>query len=617
MTTPEVTGLTAPLSALLGKGTRAGTAGPAAPSAAATAPAVPADTAPATAAATTPATAPNMGAAPGAGATVVPAAAMAGLPGMPPVPSAGSGTGGATSSAVPSTASAVPGAEQYLGFGAVPGMSAIPGTSAVPATPTVPDPNSVPATGAVPRMDAIPAMGAVPGVAAIPTTGAAPAASAVPAPDTATTVPTTPAVPATDPTVGSVPQQFPGAQRGAFSPEMARRDVPILHRLVNGRPLVWLDNGATTQKPRQVIEAVAAFYGSANSNIHRGAHSMARDATALYEAGRAAVADFLGAPSPEEIVFVRGTTEAINLVAQTWGRANVGPGDDILVPVLEHHSDIVPWQQLAAETHARVVPVPLLPDGQIDQFAYADLLSSRTRLVAVSHASNVLGTVPPVAEMTALAHRYGAKVLVDGAQAVAHFPVDVQALDADFYAFSGHKLFAPTGIGALYAKPELLASMAPWQGGGNMIESVSFDRTTFAPAPHLFEAGTGHISGVVGLLAALDWLSSFDHEAIAAYETQLLAYAQQVLAAVPGLRVLGEAPDRIGVLAFTLAGHDPTAVAQALDLEGIAVRSGHHCAQPALAHYGLDSAVRASLALYNTPEEVDQLAASLLRIQQS
>ncbi|MEU7225945.1 SufS family cysteine desulfurase [Streptomyces chrestomyceticus] len=617
MTTPEVTGLTAPLSALLGKGTKTGTAGAAAPAAAATAPAVPADTAPGTSAATSPATTPNMGAAPGTGATVVPAAAMAGLPGMPPVPSAGSGTGGATSSAVPGTASAVPGAEHYLGFGAVPGMNAIPGTSAIPATPTVPDPNSVPAMGTVPGMDAMPDMGTVPGVAAIPTTDAAPAASAVPAPDTATTVPTTPAVPTTDPTIGSVPQQFPGAQRGAFSPEMARRDVPILHRLVNGRPLVWLDNGATTQKPRQVIEAVAAFYGSANSNIHRGAHSMARDATALYEAGRAAVADFLGAPSPEEIVFVRGTTEAINLVAQTWGRANVGPGDDILVPVLEHHSDIVPWQQLAAETHARVVPVPLLPDGQIDQFAYADLLSSRTRLVAVSHASNVLGTVPPVAEMTALAHRYGAKVLVDGAQAVAHFPVDVQALDADFYAFSGHKLFAPTGIGALYAKPELLASMAPWQGGGNMIESVSFDRTTFAPAPHLFEAGTGHISGVVGLLAALDWLSSFDHEAVAAYETQLLAYAQQALAAVPGLRVLGEAPDRIGVLAFTLAGHDSTAVAQALDLEGVAVRSGHHCAQPALAHYGLDSAVRASLALYNTPEEVDQLAASLLRIQQS
>ncbi|OKI04679.1 cysteine desulfurase [Streptomyces sp. CB02923] len=589
MTTPEVTGLTAPLSALLGTGAKTGPADTAAAPAAGTDTAVRTGTA--ADAGTIPATAPGMGAAPGAGATVVPAAATAGLPGMQPVPSADSATGGAVPSTVPGTASAAPGAGRYPDFGTVPGISAVPGMSAVPATDTAPAASTVPATGAVPTASAVPTTDAVPATSGAPTTDADPVPSAV--------------------------RQFPGAQRGAFSPEMARRDFPILHRLVNGRPLVWLDNGATTQKPRQVIEAVAAFYGSANSNIHRGAHTMARDATALYEAGRAAVADFLGAPSPEEIVFVRGTTEAINLVAQTWGRANVGPGDDILVPVLEHHSDIVPWQQLAAETHARVVPVPLLPDGQIDQFAYADLLSSRTRLVAVSHASNVLGTVPPVAEMTALAHRYGAKVLVDGAQAVAHFPVDVQALDADFYAFSGHKLFAPTGIGALYAKPELLASMAPWQGGGNMIESVSFDRTTFAPAPHLFEAGTGHISGVVGLLAALDWLSSFDHDAIATYETDLLAYAQQVLAAVPGLRVLGEAPDRIGVLAFTLAGHDPTAVAQSLDLEGIAVRSGHHCAQPALAHYGLDSAVRASLALYNTPEEVDQLAASLLRLQQS
>ncbi|MEU2787544.1 SufS family cysteine desulfurase [Streptomyces sp. NPDC007100] len=589
MTTPDVTGLAAPLSALLGAGTKgtgtgvAGTSGTAADQVAA-----------APAAGTATGTAPATGAAPGAGATVVPAAAMAGLPGMAPVPSAGSAEGGAAPSTVPGQASALTGAMPTT----VPGQA----SALTDAVPTAVPGQVTALTGAVPTT--------VPGTSAVPAPGAVPTE----APAAATT-----AAPATTPTATTPPAalQFPGTQRGAFSPEMARRDFPILHRLVNGHPLVWLDNGATTQKPRQVIEAVAAFYGSANSNIHRGAHTMARDATALYEAGRAAVADFLGAPSPEEIVFVRGTTEAINLVAQTWGRANLGPGDDILVPVLEHHSDIVPWQQLAAETHARVVPVPLLPDGQIDQFAYSDLLSSRTRLVAVSHASNVLGTVPPVAEMTALAHRYGAKVLVDGAQAVAHFPVDVQAMDADFYAFSGHKLFAPTGIGALYAKPELLASMAPWQGGGNMIESVSFDRTTFAPAPHAFEAGTGHISGVVGLLAALDWLSGFDHEAIAAYEADLLAYARQALAAVPGLQLLGDAPDRIAVLSFTLAGHEPTAVAQALDEGGIAVRSGHHCAQPALAHYGLDSAVRASLALYNTPEEVDRLAASLLRIQQA
>ncbi|MGW2419799.1 SufS family cysteine desulfurase [Streptomyces sp. NPDC001709] len=411
----------------------------------------------------------------------------------------------------------------------------------------------------------------------------------------------------------AVPQPS-GASQG-FSPEVARRDVPILHRTVNGHPLIWLDNGATTQKPRQVIEALAAFYASANSNIHRGAHTMAREATEMYEAGRAAVARFLGAPSPESIVFVRGTTEAINLVAQSWGRANLGPGDDVLVPVLEHHANIVPWQLVAKETRARVVPVPLRPDGGIDQDAYADLLSMRTRLVVISHASNVLGTVPPVREMTALAHRYQAKVLVDGAQAVAHFPVDVTDLDADFYAFSGHKIYAPTGIGALYAKPEILQAMAPWQSGGNMIESVSFGRTTFAPVPHRFEAGTGHISGVAGLLSALNWLTAFDRKAVADYETQLMAYAQEALAKVPGLEVLGAAAERIGVLTFTLPGHTPAEIADWLDHDGIAVRAGHHCAQPALAHYGLDSAARASLALYNTREEVDRLVSALLELQ--
>ncbi|MEV8525272.1 cysteine desulfurase [Streptomyces sp. NPDC052000] len=408
-----------------------------------------------------------------------------------------------------------------------------------------------------------------------------------------------------------------GRQPAGFSPESARKDFPILHRTVNGHPLVWLDNAATTQKPRQVIKALAGYYGAANSNIHRGAHTMAREATEMYEAGRAAVADFLGAPSPDSIVFVRGTTEAVNLVAQSWGRANLGPGDDILVPVLEHHSDIVPWQLIAKETGARVVPVPLLADGQIDQNAYADLLSSRTQLVAVSQASNVLGTVPPVRDMTALAHRYGAKVLVDGAQAVAHLPVDVTDLDADFYAFSGHKLYAPTGIGALYVKPEVLAGLRPWQGGGNMIDSVSFERTTFAPVPHLMEAGTGHISGVVGLLAALNWFTSFDRAAVAAYEEGLTAYAQQAMAMVPGLEILGSAPDRIAVLTFTMLGQDPAAIASWLDGDGIAIRAGHHCAQPALAHYGLEAAARASFALYNTPEEVDQFVASLLRLADS
>ncbi|MEU1331612.1 cysteine desulfurase [Streptomyces sp. NPDC005865] len=434
----------------------------------------------------------------------------------------------------------------------------------------------------------------------VPAPHSAPAPPSVAAP---LSVPAPPAATATPP--------------GAFSPEAARQDVPVLHRTVNGHPLVWLDNAATTQKPRQVIEALAGYYGTANSNIHRGAHTMAREATDLYEAGRAAVASFLGAEGPETIAFVRGTTEAINLVAQSWGRANLGPGDDILVPVLEHHSDIVPWQLIAKETRARVVPVPLDGTGQIDRAAYADLLSYRTRLVAISHASNVLGTVPPVKEMAALAHRYDAKVLVDGAQAVAHLPVDVQDLGADFYAFSGHKLFAPTGIGALYARPEVMAAMKPWQGGGNMIESVSFDRTTFAPPPHLLEAGTGHISGVVGLLAALDWLTSFDRDAVVSYENALMAYAEQAMAGVPGLSLIGAAAERIAVLTFTLAGHEPAAVADWLDRDGIAVRSGHHCAQPALAHYGLESAARASLSLHNTSEEVDRLVASLKALQRT
>ncbi|MGP3970621.1 SufS family cysteine desulfurase [Streptomyces sp. 6N223] len=419
------------------------------------------------------------------------------------------------------------------------------------------------------------------------------------------------------PGAGLTPRAVAPTPTPGFSPEKARKDVPILHRTVNGRPLVWLDNGATTQKPRQVIEALTAYYSTANSNIHRGAHTLAREATEAYESGRAKVADFLGAESPGTVVFVRGTTEAINLVAQSWGRANLGPGDEVLVPVLEHHSDIVPWQRVAAERRARVVPVPLLPDGSIDQDAYADLLSFRTQLVAVSHASNVLGTVSPVREMTALAHRYGAKVLVDGAQAVAHMPVDVQDLDADFYVFSGHKIFAPTGIGALYAKPDVLAAMPPWQSGGNMIDAVDFDHTTYAPDPHRFEAGTGNIADVVGLSSALDWLTSFDRKAVAAYETELLAYATQALATVPGLDLLGSGPDRIAVLTFTLAGHDPTAVADWLDQDGIAIRAGHHCAQPLLRHYGLESAARASLALYNTTEEVDQLVTSLHELQQT
>lgn len=407
------------------------------------------------------------------------------------------------------------------------------------------------------------------------------------------------------------PSAPPPAQLIGFDVESVRRDFPQLHREVNGRPLVWLDNGATTLKPRQVVDAVAEHYSLATSNVHRGAHSLARQATQVYEEGRQAAAELLGTKDQGEIVFVRGTTEAVNLVAQSWGRANLGVGDEILVSAAEHHSNLVPWQLIAEERRARIRPIPLLSDGSLDQDAYRDLLGPRTRMVALTHASNVLGTVPPVAEMIALAHRYGARVLVDGAQAASHFPVDVTALDADFYAFSGHKIFAPTGIGALFGKRELLEAMPPWQGGGNMIDSVSFQETRYAPIPHRLEAGTGHIAGVAGLRAALHYLAGLDRGAATAYEEQLTAYAMGVLAEVPGLRLIGNAPGKIGVLTFVLAGTDPIALAGALDQQGIAVRAGHHCAQPALASFGLQSAVRASLALYNTVQEVDALVVAL------
>ncbi|MGW2251050.1 SufS family cysteine desulfurase [Kitasatospora sp. NPDC001660] len=416
------------------------------------------------------------------------------------------------------------------------------------------------------------------------------------------------------PAVPSAPTA-PTAPPGGFDVEAVRREFPQLHREVNGHPLVWLDNGATTLKPRQVVEAVGEHYATSTSNVHRGAHTLAKQATQIYEEGRAEAAKLLGTPDPDEIVFVRGTTEAVNLVAQSWGRANLGVGDEILVSAAEHHSNLVPWQLIAKERRARVVPVPLLPDGQLDQDAYRDLLGFRTKLVALTHASNVLGTVPPVAEMTALAHRYGARVLIDGAQAVSHFPVDVKAVDADFYAFSGHKIFAPTGIGVLYGKRDVLEAMPPWQGGGNMIDSVSFEETTYAPVPHRLEAGTGHIAGVAGLRAALRYLSGLDRQGATAHEEQLTAYAMAALATVPGLQLIGNAPGKIGVLTFLLAGTDPMALAGQLDQQGIAVRAGHHCAQPALAAFGLQSAVRASLALYNTVQDVDTLVAALQGIQ--
>ena len=399
-----------------------------------------------------------------------------------------------------------------------------------------------------------------------------------------------------------------------FDVEAVRRDFPILAERVNGRPLVWFDNAATTQKPQAVIDRLAHFYEHENSNIHRGAHELAARATDAYEGARDAVARFLGAPSSDDIVFVRGTTEAINLVAQSWGRANVGPGDEIVISHLEHHANIVPWQQLAAEQGARLRVIPVDGSGQILLDEYRSLLSDRTRLVAVTHVSNALGTVVPVHRIVEQAHAAGARVLIDGAQSVPHLPVDVQALDPDFYVFSGHKIFGPTGIGALYGKQDVLESMPPWEGGGNMIQDVTFERTIYQRPPTRFEAGTGNIADAVGLGAALDYLQRIGIENVARYERALLDYATPALQTVPGLRLIGTAPDKVSVLSFVLDGYQPEEVGQALNRDGIAVRAGHHCAQPILRRMGHEATVRASLSLYNTCEEVDVLVAALHRL---
>jgi cysteine desulfurase/selenocysteine lyase len=400
-----------------------------------------------------------------------------------------------------------------------------------------------------------------------------------------------------------------------FDPHFVRRDFPILQEQVNGRPLVWLDNAATTQKPQVVIDRLAYFYAHENSNVHRGAHTLAARATDAYESARAKVQRFLGAASPNEIVFVRGTTEAINLVAQAWGRRNVQKDDEVVITWLEHHANIVPWQLLCAEKGARLRVAPIDDDGQVILDEYEKLLGPRTRIVAVSQVSNALGTVTPVSEMVKMAHRHGALALVDGAQAVSHMAVDVQALDCDFYVFSGHKIFAPTGIGALYGKSDLLNSMPPWQGGGSMISDVTFEKTTYQDAPARFEAGTGSIGDAVGLGAALDYVSGIGMGTISQYEHGLLVYATERMLTVPGLRLIGTAKEKASVLSFVLDEWCAEDVGQALNQEGIAVRAGHHCAQPAHRRFGLEASVRPSLAFYNTVDDVDALVAALLRLQ--
>ena len=413
---------------------------------------------------------------------------------------------------------------------------------------------------------------------------------------------------------GAPPPESGQSRHPGFDPHALRGEFPALGERVHGRPLIWLDNGATTQKPKAVIERLSYFYRHENSNIHRGAHEMAARATDAYEDAREKIARFLHASCSDEVVFVRGTTEAINLVAQAWGRANVGAGDEVLITWLEHHANIVPWQQLCQATGARLRVAPVDESGQVMLDEYERLLSDRTRIVAFSHVSNALGTITPVKEMTELAHRHGARVLIDGAQAVSHMPVDVQLLDADWYAFSGHKVFAPTGIGVLYGKLDLLNATPPWQGGGNMIRDVTFERTLYQPAPARFEAGTTSIADAVGLGAALDYLQRIGMENIARYEHELLAYATAQLAAIPGLELIGTAPEKAAVLSFVLNSMTPEEIAQALDHKGIAVRAGHHCAQPIVRRFGHDGTVRASLAFYNTCNDIDALTAALRHI---
>jgi cysteine desulfurase/selenocysteine lyase len=403
---------------------------------------------------------------------------------------------------------------------------------------------------------------------------------------------------------------------GALNVRAVRDDFPILATRLYGKTLVYLDNAATTQKPQVVIDRLTRYYAHENANIHRGVHYLSELATEAYEEARQTVCRFLNAADAQGIVFVRGTTEAINLVAQTYGRVHVGPGDDIVITVMEHHSNIVPWQMLCEQKGARLRIVPMNDAGELRLDEYQALLSDRTRIVAVGHVSNALGTINAIRTIVEMAHARGVPVLVDGAQAVSHMAVDVQALDCDFYAFSGHKVFGPTGIGVLYGKPALLDSMPPYQGGGDMIRSVRFEKTEYNTLPYKFEAGTPNIAGAIGLSAAIEYIERLGFDRIAAHERHLLAHGTRALMDVPGLRLTGTASDKAGVLAFVLEGVHPHDVGTILDREGIAVRTGHHCCQPLMDRLGVPATARASLALYNTSEEIDALASALARVRE-
>ena len=393
--------------------------------------------------------------------------------------------------------------------------------------------------------------------------------------------------------------------------DQIRADFPVLHQQVNKAPLIYFDNAATTQKPKAVIDALTAYYEQDNANIHRGIHTLAERATSAYELTRKKLAAFLNAPSTDQIIFTSGTTAGINLIAQTFGRANVGKGDQIIVSNLEHHSNIVPWQMIAEEKGAEIKVIPVSDAGVLDIEAFKALLNPKVKLVAVNHVSNAIGTINPIAEIISLAHAVGVKVLIDGAQSVAHLAVDVQALDMDFFVFSAHKLFGPTGVGVLYGKRELLESMPPYQGGGEMIKEVSFAGTTYNELPYKFEAGTPNIADVIAFGAALDYVQAIPSEALAAQEEALLAYATQKLQAIPGLRIVGTAPEKIAVISFVIDGVHPQDIGVLLDKFGIAIRTGHHCAQPLMQRYELVGTCRASFAFYNTFEEIDRFVLCL------
>ena len=405
------------------------------------------------------------------------------------------------------------------------------------------------------------------------------------------------------------------ASNSVLDVDRIRRDFPILQRVVRGKPLVYLDSAATTQKPLPVLKALSDYYSHGNANIHRGVYVLSEEATAAYDAARKKVQRFINASTCREVVFTRNSTESINLVAQSFGRQNVGPGDEILITHMEHHSNIVPWQLLCEQTHARLRVAPIDDSGELQMDEFEKLLGPRTKLVAFVHLSNSLGTINPAREMVELAHRRGVPVLIDGSQAAYHMPVDVQALDCDFYVFTGHKVYGPTGIGVLYGREVLLESMPPYQGGGDMIRSVTFEKTTYADLPAKFEAGTPHIAGAIGLGAAIDYISGIGFPAIVAHERDLLEYGTAALAEVPGLRIIGTARNKASILAFVLKGAHPHDIGTIVDMEGVSIRTGHHCTQPIMDRFGVPATARASVGMYSTRAELDALVRSLQHVR--